>query len=236
MAQRFSWEKGPDMADFSLPLFPLQSVLFPGGVLPLRIFEVRYLDLITRCHREGAPFGVVCLTQGSEVRQPRRLGEPAAAVGDEFELQAFAPIGTVAHIIEIETPQAGLMLIRCTGGRRFQLSRSEQLKHGLWVGQAQWMPDDLPVPVPPDLAHARLALQRLVENMQATMSQADALPLLPPFRWDDCGWLANRWCEILPVSPQLKQQFMALDNPLVRLELVADLLDKLHISGPSAAP
>ena len=223
------------MADFSLPLFPLSTVLFPGGVLPLRIFEVRYLDLISRCHREGAPFGVVCLTHGSEVRQPRRQAEPDAVPGDEFEPQAFAPVGTMAHIIEVESPQAGLMMIRCTGGRRFRLSHREQLKHGLWVGDAQWLPDDLPVSVPPDLAHVKLALERLVQNMQATMSQMDALPLQLPYRWDDCGWLANRWCEILPVSSQLKQQFMVLESPLVRLELVADLLERLKIGAPPAA-
>ena len=223
------------MTDFSLPLFPLNTVLFPGGVLPLRIFEVRYLDLITRCQREGAPFGVVCLTQGSEVRQPRRQAEPAQAMGDEFEQQAFASVGTMAHITELESPQPGLMMIRCTGGRRFRLTRREQLKHGLWVGDAQWLPDDLPVPVPPDLEHVKLALERLVQNMQATMSQSDALPLPPPYHWDDSGWLANRWCEILPVSPQLKQQFMQLESPLVRLELVADLLERLKISTPPAA-
>lgn len=223
------------MTDFSLPLFPLNTVLFPGGVLPLRIFEVRYLDLITRCQREGAPFGVVCLTQGSEVRQPRRQAEPAQAMNDDFEQQAFASVGTMAHIMEVESPQPGLMMIRCTGGRRFRLTRREQLKHGLWVGDAQWLPDDLPVPVPPDLAHVKLALERLVQNMQATMSQTDAPPLQPPYRWDDCGWLANRWCEILPVSPQLKQQFMQLESPLVRLELVADLLERLKISAPPAA-
>ena len=223
------------MTDFSLPLFPLNTVLFPGGVLPLRIFEVRYLDLITRCQREGAPFGVVCLTQGSEVRQPRRQAEPAEVMNDDFEQQAFAPVGTMAHIVELESPQPGLMMIRCTGGRRFRLSHREQLKHGLWVGDAQWLPDDLPVPVPPDLAHVQLALERLVQNMQATMSQMDALPLQLPYRWDDCGWLANRWCEILPVSPHLKQQFMVLESPLVRLELVADLLERLKISAPPAA-
>jgi hypothetical protein len=233
MAQPCSWQASPDMTEFSLPLFPLHTVLFPGGVLPLRIFEVRYLDLISRCHREGAPFGVVCLSQGSEVRQPRRQAEPAAAMGDDFEPQAFAAVGTVAHIVELESPQPGLMMIRCTGGRRFRLSSREQLKHGLWVGDAQWLPDDLPVPVPPDLAHVQLALERLAQHMQATMSQIDALPIKPPYRWDDCGWLANRWCEILPVSPKLKQQFMALENPLVRLELVADLLAQLKIGGPT---
>jgi uncharacterized protein len=218
------------MVDVSLPLFPLHTVLFPDGILSLRVFEVRYLDLINRCHKEGAPFGVVCMTQGKEVRQPRRtLESDADAAGKDFEPEAFHTVGTLAHIVELERAQPGLMLLRCTGGRRFRLIRSEQLKHGLWVGEAKWLPDEARVPVPPDLAHVQVALQRLVQNMQATMSQIDALPLLPPFRWDDCGWVANRWCEILPVSPQLKQQFMMLDNPLVRLELVTDLLERLKI-------
>jgi hypothetical protein len=218
------------MDQVSLPLFPLQTVLFPGGVLPLRIFEVRYLDLVKRCHRQGAPFGVVCMTLGSEVRQPPQ--DAAAAAGKDFEPEAFHTVGTLAHIVELEQVQPGLILVRCTGGRRFRLLKSEQLKHGLWVGDASWLPDDPLVPVPPDLAYVQLALQRLVTHMQATASPADPLPLLAPYRWDDCGWVANRWSEILPVSAQLKQQFMMLDNPLVRLELVADLLERLQIVLP----
>lgn len=220
------------MDTFQLPLFPLRTVLFPDGVLPLRIFEVRYLDLIARCQREGVPFGVVCLTQGGEVRQPRRPVAQAGAGGDDFAPQAFAPVGTMAHIVELDSPQPGLMMIRCSGGRRFRLTRHEQLKHGLWVGDARYIPDDLPLSVPPDLAHVPQALRRLVQSMQVSQSKMDALPIQPPYRWDDCGWVANRWCEILPVSPQLKQQFLALESPLVRLELVADLLERLKISLP----
>jgi len=223
------------MSSFQLPLFPLQSVLFPGGLLPLRIFEVRYLDLIGRCQKEGAPFGVVCLTRGQEVRQPRRrpLQEPGAAA---FEPEAFHPVGTLAHITAFERPQPGLMTIRCTGGRRFRLLRSEQLKHGLWVGEAEYLDDDRPVPVPPDLLHVRQGLERLLQHMQGQAGPADELPIQPPWHWDDCGWLANRWCDILPVSPQLKQQFLVVESPLLRLELVADLLVHLKIGeGPDAA-
>lgn len=222
------------MSSFQLPLFPLQTVLFPGGVLPLRIFEVRYLDLIQRCQKEGAPFGVVCLSRGSEVRQPPT---PAGASADApFGPEVFHLVGTMAHITAVERPQPGLMLIRCRGGRRFRLLHSEQLKHGLWIGEAVYLDDDPPVPVPPDLAHARLGLQRLLQHMQAQAQPGDELPIQPPLQWDDCGWLANRWCDILPVSPQLKQQFLAVDSPLVRLELVADLLAHLKIgSGPDGA-
>src|SRR6476620_3612144 len=105
----------------SLPLFPLGTVLFPGGVLPLRVFEVRYLDMILRCQRAGAPFGVVSLTQGHEVRTP--------GAGRE----AFATVGTLATITTFEQPRAGLLMIRAGGGQRFRITSSDQLKHGLWV-------------------------------------------------------------------------------------------------------
>jgi hypothetical protein len=220
------------MPSFQLPLFPLQTVLFPGGVLPLRIFEVRYLDLIQRCQKEGAPFGVVCLRQGSEVRQPPRPGDAGATA---FGPEVFHLVGTMAHITAFERPQPGLMLIRCRGGRRFRLLRSEQMKHGLWTGEVEYLDDDPLVAVPADLVHVRTALQRLLQHMQSQAGPGDELPIQPPLQWDDCGWLANRWCDILPVSPQLKQQFLAVDNPLVRLELVSDLLAHLKIgSGPEA--
>lgn len=223
------------MAVFQLPLFPLQTVLFPGGLQPLRIFEVRYLDLIARCQREGAPFGVVCLSKGQEVRQPRRAETPAES-GTVFADEAFHQVGTLAHLSAFERPQPGLMLIRCRGGRRFRLLGSEQLRHGLWTGEAEYLDDDPSMPVPSDLAHVRLGLQRLLQHMQQQSQPGDELPIQPPLNWDDCGWLANRWCEILPVSPQLKQQFLEVDSPLLRLELVADLLVHLKIgAGPDVA-
>jgi Lon protease-like protein len=218
------------MPSFQLPLFPLHTVLFPGGVLPLRIFEVRYLDLINRCEKEGAPFGVVCLLRGSEVRRA-----PAAGEGAEPAVEEFHTVGTFAHITAIERPQSGLMLIRCRGGRRFRLLRSERMKHGLWTGEVEYLPDDPAVPVPDDLVHVRVGLQRLLQHMQTQARPEDELPIQAPYQWDDCGWVANRWCELLPVSPQLKQQFLAVDNPLVRLELVDDLLTRLQIGTPPEA-
>jgi Lon protease-like protein len=211
-----------------LPLFPLQTVLFPGGLLPLRIFEVRYLDLIQRCHKEGAPFGVVCLTQGSEVQQPPRPGAAPDAAAESFHA-----LGTLAHIEAFERPQPGLLLIRCRGGRRFRLLRSEQMKHGLWTGEVEYLDEDPVVAVPPDLVHVRTGLQRLLQHMQAQAQPGDELPIQTPLSWDDCGWLAHRWCDILPVSPQLKQQFLGVESPLLRLELVGDLLARLKIgTGP----
>lgn len=209
-----------------LPLFPLQTVLFPGGWMPLRIFEVRYLDMIQRCHKAGAPFGVVCLREGSEVRRPATPAQGSAS----FAPEVFEPVGTLAHIERVARPQPGLLLIHCRGQQRFRIRHSQQLPHGLWVGDVQLDDAEPVVPVPDDLISTRNALQRLLNNLLEREPEAtDNLPLQPPYRWDDCGWVANRWAELLPTPTTLKHQLMALDNPLVRLELVSDLLDRLGV-------
>lgn len=212
-----------------LPLFPLQTVLFPEGVLPLRIFEVRYLDMIARCHREGACFGVVGLTSGSEVLKP---ADPASAQGGAYAQEAFHDIGTLARIESLERPQSGLMLIRCVGTGRFRLRSREQLRHGLWTGQAEWLPPDPRVPVPEDLEPVTLTLREVVRHLAARGPEKGAMPLQEPYRWDDCGWVSNRWAELLPVETRIKQQLMALDSPLLRLELVADQIERLRREGP----
>ena len=202
----------------SLPLFPLGTVLFPGGVLPLRIFEVRYLDMISRCQRAGAPFGVVSLTQGQEVRRPGA------------DREAFATVGTLASISAFEQPQAGLMTIRALGQQRFRIQSSEQLRHGLWVADVEQVGPDQAVPVPEDLQPTATALGNLIRKLQ-DQGRGDALPIEQPLRLDDCAWVANRWCELLPMPVQLKQRLMELDNPLVRLELVTDVLARTGITG-----
>lgn len=201
----------------SLPLFPLGTVLFPGGVLPLRVFEVRYLDMIGKCHKAGAPFGVVSLTQGHEVRQPGAR-------------EAFSPIGTLATITDCESPAPGLMVIRCAGEQRFRITSSNQLKHGLWVADVSRMDDDLVVAVPDDLKPVAQALANLIQSLQQR-TPPQPLPLREPWQLDDCGWVANRWCELLPLPLELKQRLMELDNPLVRLELVSDVLARTGIAG-----
>ncbi|MGH8804181.1 MAG: LON peptidase substrate-binding domain-containing protein [Polaromonas sp.] len=210
----------------SLPLFPLGTVLYPGGLLPLQIFEVRYLDMIGKCHKAGAPFGVVSLTEGSEVRRPNDSGPS----GDGIAHEAFSAVGTLATITEFSVPQPGLMMIRCLGAQRFEISRREKLKHGLWIADVTRLADDLPVKIPGDLQSTANALGKLIKSLQERDVPAGQMPLLPPYRLDDCGWVANRWCELLPMPLELKQRLMELDNPLLRLELVGDILERTGIS------
>jgi uncharacterized protein len=204
----------------SLPLFPLAAVLFPDGVMQLRVFEVRYLDMIGKCHKAGAPFGVVSLTQGSEVRQPGQR-------------EAFSTVGTLATIAEFEAPQPGLMLVRASGMQRFRITSSDQLKHGLWVADVQQIDPDKKVPVPDDLKVASGALEKVLRSLQqrAATQPGGQAPVQEPWQTDDCGWVANRWCELLPIPLPLKQQLMELDNPLVRLELVSDVLARTGIAS-----
>ena len=205
----------------ALPLFPLGTVLYPGGVLPLRIFEVRYLDMIGKCHKHGAPFGVVALSQGSEVQRPQ---------GDAFADEAFDAVGTLATIQEFSVPQPGLMVIRCGGTQRFTVTRRERLKHGLWVADVERLAQDQRLPIPSDLQHVADALGRLITALQERSVPAEQMPMDRPYLLDDCGWVSNRWCELLTAPLQLKQRLMALDNPLVRLELVSDLLERAGIT------
>lgn len=209
-----------------LPLFPLQTVLFPGGLLPLRIFEVRYLDMVQRCQREGAPFGVVSLIQGHEVaRTPSTQGTTPQGT------EVFQNVGTLARIEHFEQVQAGLIVVRVRGVQRFRVQASHKLKHGLWVASVELIPHDLPSPVPTDLAGTSRSLQQVLQSLQAQATRPEELPITPPYQWNDAGWVANRWCDLLPVGTELKHRLMSLDAPLLRLELVSDILEKLRLES-----
>jgi len=208
----------PPLTLSSLPLFPLGSVLFPDGVLALRVFEVRYLDMVRKCHQAGAPFGVVSLTHGQEVRQ---AGAPK---------ERFNDIGTLAVIEQLETPQPGLITVLCRGSQRFRITRRRQLPHGLWTADVGHIERDLTVPVPEDLKKASTALAQVLNTLQVRDPGMPHLVTPTAAQLDDCGWVANRWCELLPVPLELKQRLMELDNPLVRLELVGDVLERTGIA------
>ena len=202
----------------SLPLFPLGSVLFPGGLLALRVFEVRYLDMVRKCHQAGAPFGVVALTQGREVRQ---AGAPE---------EQFNDVGTLAVIEQIDTPQPGLITLLCRGSQRFRITQRSHLPHGLWIADVGHIDPDLMVPIPQDLRKASTALAQVLHTLKQRDPETPTAIVPTAAQLDDCGWVANRWCELLPVPLELKQRLMELDNPLVRLELVGDVLERTGIA------
>ncbi len=209
----------------SLPLFPLGTVLYPGGTLELQIFEVRYLSMIGKCVKTGAPFGVVSLTEGTEVLKP----DTTQPSGTGSAKEAFHGVGTLAGITDFSTPQTGLMRIRCSGMQRFRIAHQEKLKHGLWIADVTLLPGDEKVAIPQDLQGISIALRNLTRTLEERQQPEQPAPVLAPMQFDDCGWVANRWCELLPIPPERKQRLMALDNPLVRLELVGDILRRTGI-------
>jgi hypothetical protein len=204
-------DPAPAAPSFELALFPLQSVLFPGGLLGLKVFEARYLDLVGRCLREQRPFGVVALKQGSEVHVKGAGASQAAR---------FEAIGCLAELIEVDGDQPGILQVRCRGMQRFEASGFRQSADHLWSADARLLPDDEAVLPTEDL----LGSARGLANAIATLKQQGSVPFLEPYRFEDAGWLANRWCEILPIPLAAKQKLMELPDALVRLKLVDDFL------------
>lgn len=200
------------MSTITMPLFPLSTVLFPDGVLPLQVFEVRYLDMISRCLTDDTPFGVVLLTHGHEVRRPDADGE------------RFVASGTVASVTETTTDTPGLLQVLCRGGSRFNVVTAEQRVNGLWMAEAELVEDDRSIRIPSELQGAADALDRVLGSLHDVPQ--GRWPVQPPFRLDDCGWVANRWCELLPLPNQQKHNMLMLDNPVIRLELLHDVLDE----------
>jgi Lon protease-like protein len=192
---------------FSLPLFPLQAVLFPGGLLTLKVFEARYLDLVSACLRENKPFGVVALRQGSEVRK-------------SGESPVLEDIGTTAVLMDVDSTQPGILQVRCRGGERFKAHSRQQQADGLWLAQAEALEADASVAP----AEAYLETVRGLANAINTLKQQGSEPFLKPFRFESAGWVSNRWCEILPISIAAKQKLMELPDPQVRLQLVNEFL------------
>lgn len=190
-----------------LPLFPLGTVLFPQGLLTLKVFEARYLDLIGTCLRQQQPFGVVTLTQGHEV-------------GHAGETVRFEPQGCLAEVIDCDSVQAGILQVRCRGTRRFDLGRAHQAADGLWHADATLQPDDAPLPLPDELRACADALGRVI----TALAERDQQPFLAPHALDDGNWVANRWSEILPIPLATRHKLMTLPDPLARLRLVDGFL------------
>ena len=193
-----------------LPLFPLRAVLFPGGLLSLKVFEARYLDLMGSCLRESRPFGVIGLRAGGEVH---------VGGGDDEDVQ-LEDTGTLADLIDLDSAAAGILQVRCRGTRRFSRGATSQRADGLWLTQPTLLDDD-EAEVP---AQQYLGTVRGLASAIATLKAQGAEPFLEPHLFDRAGWVANRWCEILPISLAAKQKLMELPDPQVRLQLVDEFL------------
>jgi uncharacterized protein len=201
-----------DMNTYSLPLFPLNLVICPGGLLPLRIFEARYLDMVRSCLRNNTSFAIVAA-----------LTEDKVDVEHHFP---FASIGTLVEIIEADVTTVGLMTIRCIGQHRVKINTFSQQSDGLFIGEVTDIANDLELAIPEDLQITSVGLERLLESLPEQNISVENLPVIEPYQLEDAAWVANRWVELLDLPLLQKQRLMQLDSPILRLELIHDILDE----------
>lgn len=192
-----------------LALFPLHTVLFPGGLLSLRVFEPRYLDLMTECLREGKPFGAIAL-------QPSNVAEGT------LRKQRLEKIGVQAELIDSDSSSQypSLLQVRCRGLKRFEIASSFTQADGLQRSEVKLLESD------DELAPAVefLPTVRALANAIGALKNQGSEPFLAPYEFDKAGWVANRWCELLPISIEAKQRLMEISDASVRLKLVDEYL------------
>ena len=204
-----------------LPLFPLKTVLFPGGVLPLRVFETRYVDMVRERMKADAPFGVVAIRVGTEVGQ---AAEPQA-------------VGTLAHIVEWDMPEFGVLLLNTRGGERFRIIEIRTLQSQLIEARIEVLPEETTEtanPAPPansaneSLPLCANVLRVIIADLQQRAQADDGDDIIEafpePHRLDDAGWVANRWAEMLPISLEEKQQLLEMHDASERLRQVESYL------------
>ena len=194
-----------DRQPFPVPLFPLRTVLFPGGVLPLKIFEQRYIDMAKDCLRDERPFGVCLITRGEEVATP------------ETAPPEFALIGTLATIASWEMPQLGILHVATEGGLRFQVQKYAIEPSGLVVGTVSTLATEAAVPLPEK--HAPLA--KLLELIAARVGVAN-FPAQK--RYDDASWVGYRLAEFLPLPLSIKQSMLEINDAGIRLDVLSQFL------------
>ena len=183
-----------------IALFPLRTVLFPHGVLPLRIFETRYLDMIRRCMRESTGFGVVLIREGGEV----------GAVGE------LAPIGCFARIVDFGQLPDGLLSIIARGEQRFRILGRDRQPDGLHVAEVEWLPDQSATLQPGEYVELRTLLASVLDELGETYPCGDR-------QMSDALWVAGQLGQLLPVSTVYRQQLLERDavrERLARLEAV----------------
>ena len=186
-----------------LPLFPLKTVLFPGGALPLRVFETRYVDMVRACMKTDSPFGVVAIRSGAEVG---RAAEPYS-------------VGTLAHIVEWDMPELGVLLLQTRGGSRFRILETRLQNNQLLEARTETLhSDETILTEQTDNALAvcsrvlRVVMDELLERATAKASNNYVSPFPEPHQLDHAGWVANRWCEMLPIEHDEKQSLLEIPD------------------------
>lgn len=185
-----------------LPLFPLNTVLFPGGRLPLRLFEQRYLEMAKVCLKDNAPFGV-CL-----IREGREVGAPAVP----------AKVGTLARIVDWDMAQLGVLQVVACGEGRFRLLERRTQPDGLARGRAEPIADDEDGPVPAGAARCARLLERVIQETPEAIAA--------PHRLDSASWVGMRLAELLPLPLESKQELLELTDARERLERLTGLLSR----------
>lgn len=192
-----------------VPLFPLSTVLFPGGPLPLRIFETRYVDMIGTCIKKDAPFGVLLIREGGEAGR--------ATTYD---------IGTLARIVDWYQGSDGLLGVTARGEQRFRLVSSHCELDGLVVGEIEVLPGEAQIPLPEKYIPMAKILSGVLDDLGRLYEDLER-------HLDDAGWVTNRFVEILPIDLEEKQQCLEQSDPAERLRLVHEALRKVR--GPIGA-
>lgn len=177
-----------------IPLFPLNSVLFPGGSLSLRVFEPRYLRMVGDCLQEARPFGVCLIRKGTEVGP---AAEPAVT-------------GTLGHIVDWDQRRDGLLGITVRGGQRFEIVDYEVSRHQLLQAEVRLLEDPACCPLAAEFGELQGLLRRILEQLGPPYTGIET-------QYDDAHWVACRLAEILPLPLKAKQELLELDDPLERL-------------------
>ena len=195
------------LSPMQVPLFPLRTVLYPGGPLPLRIFETRYLDMISRCLKDDRPFGVLLIREGRE--------DGPASTYD---------VGTLARIADWYQGSDGLLGITAVGEQRFRLLSNQRRADGLNIGEIELLAAESEVALPEDY-------RPLAQILSGVLDDLGRLYEFLERDYEDAGWVAYRFAEILPISAEQKQSCLELD-PLARLQIVQDVLNAVR--GPES--
>lgn len=183
-----------------IPLFPLNTVLFPGGPLPLRIFESRYLDMISRCMKDDIPFGVLLIRDGDEAG-PATTHE----------------VGTLASVTDWYQGSDGLLGITAIGGERFRLCSAERQDDGLNVGEVELLPAVESMALPDEHQSMKPILESVLNDLGRLYENLDR-------RYDDAAWVAWRFVEILPINLEEKQALLENDDIPACLRLIEEVL------------